>query len=392
MDFRKLNAITKPDPFYMPTLDEVISEIGSCQVISRLDLTKGYYQIGLAEEDKAKTAFVCPYGKYEFSRMPIGLMNVPSVFQRLMEQVLLGCRDFCRAYLDDVVVYFASWKEHLKHVREVLQALQKAGLTAKPTKCAWGRRYLQYLGHIVGSGKLAVPEYRVTAMANFVRPTTKRSLRRFLGSVGYYRAFIEDFASHSAVLSPSTARASPDRLVWSEEMVRAFTYLHTALCCKVVLCVPNVNDYFVLCTDASSLGVGGVLYVLRDGVRRTVAFYSKQLAGAETRYSATELEALAVLRCIKHFAHWLWGRHFVVVTDHSPLQAWMSSRSLPRRLQGWALQLQDYSFEVVYRPGCENGEADALSCQNWSTEDPDEDRGEDDLRKGGCGSTPQPEP
>ena len=105
--------------------------------------------------------------------------------------------------------------------------------------------------------------------------------------MGYYRAFIEDFASHSAVLSPSTAQASLDRLVWSEGMVRAFTYLRTALCCKVVLCFPNVNDHFVLCTDVSSLGVGGVLYVLRHGVRRTVAFYSKQLTGAETRYSAT---------------------------------------------------------------------------------------------------------
>ena len=255
-----------------------MGEIGSCQVISRLDLTKGYYQIGLAEEDMAKTAFVCPYGKYEFSRMPFGLMNAPSVFQRLMEQVLLGCRYSCRAYLDDVVVYSASWEGHLKHVREVLQALRKAGLTAKPTKCAWGCRYLQYLGHIVGSGKLAVPEYRVTAMAmnNFVRPMTKRSLRRFLGSVGYYRAFIEDFASHSAVLSPSTARASPDRLVWSEEMVRAFTYLRTALCCKVVLSVPNVNHHFVLCTDASSLGVGGVLYVLRDRRDKTNGRFLQQ--------------------------------------------------------------------------------------------------------------------
>ena len=125
-------------------------------------------------------------------------------------------------------------------MREVLQALWKAGLMSKPAKCAWGCRYLQYLGHIVGNGKLAVPENRVTSMANFVKPMTKRGLRRFLGSVGYNRAFVEDFASHSAVRSPSTAWASLDRLVWSEEMVRAFTCLRTALCCKVVLCVPNV--------------------------------------------------------------------------------------------------------------------------------------------------------
>ena len=103
-------------------------------------------------------------------------LYAPSVFQRLMEKVLLGCRDVCSAYLDGVVVYSASCEEHLKHVREVLQALQKAGLMAKPVKCAWGRRYLQYLGHIVESRKLAVPEYRVTTMVNFVRLTIKKIL------------------------------------------------------------------------------------------------------------------------------------------------------------------------------------------------------------------------
>jgi len=133
-----------------------------------------------------------------------------------------------------------------------------------------------------------------------------------------------------------------------------------------VLCVPSVDDCFVLCSDASGHGIGGVLYLERENGRFPVAYFSKQLTGAEKNYSATELEALAVVRSMRHFAHWLWGKKFSVVTDHRPSKALLMSKTLSRLIRNWVLQLQDFDFEITHRPGKDNGELDALSRQDWN--------------------------
>ena len=145
-------------------------------------------------KDMVKTAFVCPWGKYEYRRMPFGLWNAPTVFQLLMEKVLADHCEYARTYIDDIIVFSKDWESHLHHIRKVLSALSSAGLTANPTNCEWGGRQMLYLGHMVGSGKLSVPRDRAEAMANFQWPVTKRGLRSFLGSVSYYRRFIPRIA------------------------------------------------------------------------------------------------------------------------------------------------------------------------------------------------------
>ena len=160
--------------------------------------------------------------------------------------------------------------------------------------------------------------------------------------------FIENFANSSAVLSPATAKATPDPIQWTQLMLEAFSKLKCSLCKNVVLCVPCPSDIFVLCTDASARGVGGVLCVQRKEKELPVAFYSRQLRGPECRYSAIELEALAVVVTVGHFAHYLWGRRFKILTDHHALEPLMTSRVLNRRLQIWALQLQDFNFQIEY--------------------------------------------
>ena len=167
IDYRRLNSVTPQVQQYIPTLDDVLERTGGAKVLSKLDLSKGFYQVQMEEASKDLTTFISPWGKYHFKRMPFGLRNAPATFQALIESVLRQCAEFAVVYIDDVLVYSNSWAEHLQHLKHVLEALKKAGLTAKPEKCQWGRRHLDYLGHRVGCGKVAVTEHRVEAMANF---------------------------------------------------------------------------------------------------------------------------------------------------------------------------------------------------------------------------------
>ena len=385
IDYRWLNRHTRQLQYYMPLLDEILDEIGQCSVVSKLDLSKGFYQVPMKLSDREKTAFVCPMGKFEFIRMPFGLTNAPSVFQQLMEQVLYDHRQYSRPYIDDIIVFSEDWQQHLKHMKGVLGALKEAGLTANPAKCEWGGRHMLYLGHIVGSGTLAVPDDRAKAMEEYVLPKTKKGLRSFLGSISYYRRFIPNVATYPALLTPATSKGAPSHLRWSDGMREAFHHLCNVLCNVCVLTVPTSSDTFTLHTDASLFGVGAVLNVVRSGEELPVAYYARQLRGAEKNYAATELEALAVVASIEHFAHYLYGREFCVITDNRALESLQTSKTLNRRLSRMALKLQQWNLSIIYRPGDFNGNADALSRQEWPADVAIQSKGGHHLSGGGCG-------
>ena len=246
VDYRN---VTQQDPYYMPTLEEILERVGSCCFLTKLDLSKGYYQVKVAEDSREKTAFISPFGKYEFSRMLFGLRNAPAVFQRLMDAVLGPCYGYAAPYMDDVLIYSNSWVEHMSHVKKVLEELRRHGLTAKPAKCEWGMCYVEYLGHVVGSDTVAVPEMRVKTMANFTQPVSKRDMRAFLGAVGYYRRFIPQFAKYSSVLTPAVRNCAPGKVLWSSEMVTAFRTLRSVLSNVCALCL---RMYF-FCTQILQL-------------------------------------------------------------------------------------------------------------------------------------------
>ena len=369
VDFRRLNSVTVADPYYMVTLEEILEKVGNSGCLSKLDLSKGFYQIGIEEESRDKTAFVTPFGKYCFNRMPFGLRNAPAIFQRTMEEVLRGCYQFSAPYIDDILVFSRNGAEQFEHLRQVLGALRNNGLTVKEDKCQFGRTHLEYLGHQIGGGELAVPELRATAMEEFKLPATKKQLRSFLGSMSYYRRFIKDFAKYSSILSPETSKKAPSVVVWDGARLEAFNTLKGILCTVCALTIPSSEDCFLLNTDASGLGIGATLNVVRDGVEKPVAFFSRQLQGAQKLYSATELEGLAVYKSIFFFDHFLYGRKFLVYTDHQALVSLLRSKRLNKRLQGWILRLMEFDFEIVYRPGSANGDADGLSRQAWSITD-----------------------
>ncbi len=367
VDYRRLNELTLKEPYYIPGLEEMLERVGSGRVLSKVDLAKGFHQVEVVSKDREKTSFVCPFGKFQYKRMPFGLCNAPSVFQRLMDEVLVECVDFARVYIDDVLVVSGCWEVYVLHLRKLFETLREAGLTCKMSKCVFGKRRLEFLGHVIGDGLMRVPEARIKAIAEHPVPKTRKQLRAFLGLIGYYRRFVEGFHRWSSCLTPHTVKMSPGEVQWTDSMLEAFSKLCMSLCNHVCLNVPCGGDDFCLECDASASGIGAVLSVRRGADWRPVAFFSRQLRGAQVRYSAQELEGLALYESVQYFAFYLYGRRFTIITDHRGLEWLRSGRQKNRRVYGWALKLSEFQFEVVYRSGARNVVADDLSrCHQGS--------------------------
>ena len=224
---------------------------------------------------------------------------------------------------------------------------------------------VEFLGHKLGDGRMSIPERRVKAMKDYVRPKTKKALRTFLGVVSFYRRYIDMLAKYTATLSPATGKSAPNVVDWTEDRSQAFHAICKSVCNSCALVIPLPQDDFSLVTDASGFELGAVLQVKREDGWAPAAFYSRQTRGPERRYSATELEALAAVEAVKHFSPYLYGRKFVIFTDHKPLCYLLSSDQLNGRLKRFSTKLQPWMVQFQYLPGPKNTFADALSRQDW---------------------------
>ncbi len=381
VDYRRLNRLTTVDPFPMPRIDDMLDGLASAQYISTLDLTKGYWQVPVAPESKAKTAFVTQFGKYHFNVMPFGLMGAPAVFQRLMNSIFGDAPDHVAAYMDDVVVFSSAWEEHLRHLDDALSRLEKAGLTVKAKKCQLAMKECVFLGHTVGRGQVKPDAAKIADLLEFKRPRTKKDVRSFLGLAGYYRRFVQDFASTATPLTDLTRDCCPDKVVWEDQHQAAFEKLISTLATDPVLRGPDYDKMFTVQTDASDRGIGAVLSQLDDeGHDRPVAFFSRKLLPREVNYAAVDKECLAIVDGIRHFQVYLTGVHFEVMTDHKCLEWLDSVRDAGGRRTRWSLRLQPFDFKIRHRPGIDNGNADGLSRQAWELERFEQDRSESDDR------------
>ena len=235
IDFRKLNRITIFDAEPMPNPDDIFACLASDVVFTKLDLTKGYWQIPLKDDIKEKTAFVTPDGLYQFRVMPFGLVNAPATFTRLMRQILRDLPDV-HTFIDDILVRSSSWTQHLiRTLKEVLRRLRQANLTAKPSKCMVGFTKIEFLGHVIGSGQLQPHPDKLDKIKNAPRPETKKELRSVLGLAGYYRRFIANFAAIAVPLTDRTKSNEPNRIKWEECQELAFTTLKNKLTSEPIL-------------------------------------------------------------------------------------------------------------------------------------------------------------
>ena len=362
IDNRRLNAVTHVEAYPMPRIDDIIDRLGKALFISTLDLTRGYWQMPVATEDRAKTAFVTPKGLYQFKMMPFGLNGAPASFQRLTDMLVKGCEEYAAAYLDDIVIFSQSWKEHLGHLKSILKRIGKANLTVKAAKCQFGMKQCVYLGHVVGNGMVQPEENKVNAVKSFPQPETKHQVRGFLGLTGYYRRFIPDYSAIATPLTDLTRKFSPNVVVWDEKCAEAFERLKNYLCSSSVLRSPDFTKPFVLQTDASDRGAGAVLSQCDSkGEEHPVAYYSRKFLPREERYSTVEKECLAIKLAVTAFRVYLLGRKFSIQTDHRSLEWLDRLKDSNPRLCRWSLGLQPYQYTVVHRPGKANGNADSLS-------------------------------
>ena len=360
IDFRKVNRLTKTDSFPLPVIQDALDGLADAQYFSIVDLRSAFLQLPLHPRDRQKTAFITKQGLYEFTVLPFGLKNSPAVFQRLMTEVLQGLQgSSCTVFLDDIIIYSSTWESHLYRLREVLGRLRHHNLHAHPDKCKFGTHELLYLGHVVNGEGNQVDPNKVSAITNISPPQDQTEVRAFLGLVGYYRRFIPGFAATAAPLHQLLKKSSD--LQWSSECQAAFETLKQRLIEPPILKRPLPHGVFTLQTDWSTKAIAAVLCQEQDGRECTIAYASKSLTPTERNYSATEGECLAIIWACKHFRHYLWGRAFFLQTDHQALKWLMSTTDLTGKLARWSLKLQEYTFEIKYRPGSANGNADALT-------------------------------
>ncbi|KAK7113091.1 uncharacterized protein [Littorina saxatilis] len=364
-DLRELNKVTVFDAEPITDVDHLFQSLGKAKFFTKLDLTKGYWCIPIVEEDRDKTAFTTSRGQFRWANMPFGLKTATGIFNRMMRKLLGPLkRDDVFHFMDDILIATESWEEHMVALKAVLQRLQDASISAKPSKCYVGYSELPYLGHGIGGGKRWPEADKVDKIKSATPPSTKKELRSFLGLCGFYRSYINSYASIAIPLTDMTKKSQPDKLKWDERSRQSFEKLKEAICKTPVLCMPDHEKEFVLRTDASDRGIGAVLMQEQDKTLRPLAYQSKKLNGAESRYATVEKECLATVWGIQKFERYLYGRHFTLETDHQPLKCLQRQPTNPR-LMRWALQLQPYDFTVRVIPGCDNHGADYLSRASY---------------------------
>ena len=360
VDYRKLNCLTVGDPEPMVTAESLFQKLAKAKFFSKIDLSKGYWQFPVAEEDISKTAFVTPDGKYEFLRMPFGMKNSGATLVRGLRKLLNGLKNV-DSYIDDIIIYTEDWDTHLNILKKLFQRLKDAQLTARPSKCVFGANSVEFLGHQLQQNWVMPNEDNLNKIRDAKRPTTKKEVRSFFGLLNYYRDFIPSFAAVAAPLSDLTRKGMPNKIIWGEAQEKAFLALQAALLKRPILKLPNHAKDFILRTDASNVGLGAALMQECNGKLHPVAFASKKLTSAESKYSTLEKECLAVVWGINKFRLFLAGKPFVLQTDHQPLAYLNKTKYQNDRVMRWALALQSYDFHVQDIAGKNNLMADYLS-------------------------------
>jgi len=370
-DYRRLNAITCRDAFPIPRVDECIDALSGAKYFSTLDLASGYHQVMMEEEDRHKTAFTTPFGLYEWNRLPFGLANAPAHFSRLMQYVMHEhLFQILLVYLDDLLVFSSTLEDHLARLQTVFNRLREVNLKLHPEKCSLVRPSVQFLGHVLAREGLQTDPEKIRAVQDFPRPTTVRDVRAFLGLAGYYRKFVKGFATmarplHQLLSVPKHGTKNPSvRPHWTDGCQQAFEKLKEALTSAPLLGYANFNQEFTLEVDASMRGLGAVLSQKQDGELKVIAYASRSLTKAERkmdRYSSRKLEMLALKWAVtEKFRSYLLGRSFTIFTDNNPLSH-LGNAKLGATEQRWMGELAVFDFEVKYKSGKNNANADCLS-------------------------------
>jgi hypothetical protein len=363
IDYRQLNSRTRKDRYPIPPISTLLAKLSAAKIFTKIDLRGAYNLLRIVEGDEWKTAFRTRYGSFEFLVMPFGLTNARASFQHFVNDVFHQHVDnFVIVYLDDILVYSNTLEEHRQHVRTVLELLRDNGLYGKATKCEFHTTSIEYLGYFVTPQGLEMDPAKVRSILDWPIPTSIKGVQSFLGFANFYRRFIQDY---SKVANPLTSLIKKDLpFKWGEPQQEAFELLKTRFTAALILAHFDPSLPTFVETDASDYALGCILsQVGTDDLLHPVAFESRKMQPAELNYEIHDKELLAI-----HYAFTKWrsmllslDSQIVVLTDHTSLRYFMSSKLLNRRQARWAEFLSEFDFEVRYRPGKQGQKPDALS-------------------------------
>jgi len=361
VDYRSLNDATIKSAYPLPRIDECLDQLQGANVFSALDLESGYHQIPMAEDSRELTAFTSRYGHFQYRVMPFGLCNAPSTFQSWMNNILRPYLDsFVVVYLDDILIYSKDEDDHRRHLELVMEALATHSARLNVTKCAFFKREIRFLGHVIDHQGIRPDPGQVEKIAGFAPPRNKRDVQSFLGTVNFFRRFIRGCATIATPLYALTRDKVP--FVWTDGHQAAFEELKRLLTSSPVLCLPDTSRPFTVHTDASDYAIGAVLLQEHDGYPHPVAYYSRSLKGAEHNYPVFDKELLSVREALEQWSHYLQSRtDTVLCTDHKPLTTLSASTKKKHKRFTWWETIQQYNVRLEYLPGATNVIADMLS-------------------------------
>ena len=375
-DFRKINERCNKVVYPLPRIEDSIQRLENPRYFTSLDLTKGFWQIPVHPEDRKFFAFSTESMHLEYLVAPMGAKNSPSYLSALMQLVLRGLPiQNVVSYLDDILIADVDMETHLKHLDQVLSAIEKAGLKLNPAKSLVARESVVCLGHKLSRDGVSPDPANIEKVKTWKAPNNPKKLRAFLGLTGYYRQFIKGYSKIAGCLTDLTR--DNVKWHWNSEHQRAFETLRDTLMSDLVMCYPNFKEPFIVKTDASKTAIGYVLTQKIDNKERVISYGSKKLSQTQQRWSTYDREYFALIAGIRANAHYLRHAKFFVITDHRPLLAWRKTNTLKDptgRRTRWACELDNYEFTLIYKKGATHLDADAMSRRG----DEDDEVAEDD--------------
>lgn len=356
LDPRKLNTAIQRAERQIPSVDELLADFETAEVISVLDLESGFWQIPLIEESIPCTTFATPFGRFRFKRCPFGISSAPEEFHRIVAEILDGIPNVTN-YIDDIIVRGATQKEHDESLKIVFQRLHAANLTVNPEKCQLSKKSVTVLGHVFRDGIFSPDPKKTEAIAKFPVPKTRAELQRLLGMVNYLRKFVPNCSNVTAPLSQLLKKGTD--WVWGADQNQALDQVRTALGDQAKLHSFRRGQPLVLATDASSYGLGAVL--MQDG--NPVAYTSRKMTDRETQLPQIEKEFLALVNGFEKFYYYTYGETVVAQTDHKPLLGLVKKpiHEMSIKQQRLIDRLLKFDFRLEYVPGKDLTVADALS-------------------------------
>ena len=378
VDFRKVNELQQEvitagktkgqiSIHPLPKIEEMYAKLKGAKVFSTIDLRSGYHHITLGKSSRAKTAFVTPFGKYEFLMVPFGLAQAPAYFQLLMKKVLNGLK-FAMTYLDDVIIFSENESQHLEHLETVFSCLREAGLKMKWSKCDFFKREIHYLGHLISPEGISPLPNKLDCIQHMPAPKNAKEIKQFLRLTGYYRKFVPRFADISRPLTTLTKKDK--KFKWTPTCQRSFDLLKETLCGEAVLKYADTSKPYTLYTDASKFGWARVLTqshtTVIDGKSTTtdypVAFVSGLFRGNQLNWAALMKEAFAIYMSVKKISFYLTDAQILLRSDHRPMEKFLQKNTLNSKVNNWAMELEAFNTQFDNIKGSSNVLADTLSC------------------------------